>query len=32
MSAQAQYVNRVLEAYRRLPGTLGRVLRQDRKC
>jgi hypothetical protein len=32
MSAQAQYVNRVLEAYQQLPGTLGRVLRQDRKA
>ena len=32
MSAQAQYVTRVLEAYQRLPGTLGRVLRQDRKA
>ena len=31
MSPQAQYVNRVLDAYRTLPGTLGRVLRQDRK-
>ncbi len=30
MSPQAQYVNRVLDAYRTLPGTLGRVLRQDR--
>jgi len=32
MSAQAQYVNRVLEAYQQLPGTLGRVLRQDRRA
>jgi hypothetical protein len=31
MPSQAQYVNRVLEAYQQLPGTLGRVLRQDRK-
>jgi hypothetical protein len=32
MSPQAQYVNRVLDAYRTLPGTMGRVLRQDRKA
>ena len=32
MSPQAQYVNRVLDAYQQLPGTLGRVLRQDRKA
>jgi hypothetical protein len=29
---KAQYVNRILDAYRALPGTLGRVLRQDRKA
>lgn len=32
MSPQAQYVSRVLDQYRKLPGTLGRVLRQDRKA
>ena len=32
MSPQARYVTRVLEAYQQLPGTLGRVLRQDRKA
>jgi hypothetical protein len=31
MRPQDQYVSRVLEQYKRLPGTLGRVLRQDRK-
>ena len=31
MTPQAQYVARVLALYRRLPGTLGRVLRQDRR-
>ena len=31
MSPQAQYVTRVLEAYQKLPGTLGRVLRHDRR-
>ena len=31
MGPQDQYVNRVLDQYKRLPGTLGRVLRQDRK-
>ena len=29
MNPQAQYVTRVLEIYASLPGTLGRVLRQD---
>ena len=31
MSPQARYLTHVLEAYQKLPGTLGRVLRQDRK-
>src|SRR4030042_1065155 len=31
MSPQTRYVPRLLEAYQKLPGTLGRVLRQDRK-
>ena len=31
MSAQALYVTRVLEQYGKLPGTLRRVLRQDRR-
>jgi hypothetical protein len=32
MSPQTRYVTRVLDHYQRLPGTLGRVLRQDRKA
>jgi hypothetical protein len=32
MSPQTRYVTRVLDQYQRLPGTLGRVLRQDRKA
>jgi len=31
MKPQDQYVKRVLDQYKTLPGTLGRVLRQDRK-
>lgn len=31
MTAQARYVTRVLDQYVRLPGTLRRVLRQDRR-
>jgi hypothetical protein len=31
MGPQDLYVNRVLDQYKCLPGTLGRVLRQDRK-
>ena len=31
MTAQSRYVARVLEQYAKLPGTLGRVLRQDRR-
>ena len=30
MNAQSRYVTRVLEQYAKLPGTLRRVLRQDR--
>ena len=32
MSPQTRYLTRVLQAYQKLPGTLGRVLRQDRKA
>lgn len=31
MTAQSRYVTRVLEQYIKLPGTLRRVLRQDRR-
>lgn len=31
MTAQARYVNRILDQYLTLPGTLSRVLRQDRR-
>ena len=31
MTAQARYVARVLDQYAKLPGTLRRVLRQDRR-
>ncbi len=31
MNAKARYVARVLDRYQRLPGTLGRVLRDDRR-
>ena len=31
MNAQARYLNRVLGRYSKLPGTLQRVLRQDRR-
>jgi len=32
MSPQARYVTRVLDQYSKLPGTLRRVLRQDRRA
>jgi hypothetical protein len=31
MTTKARYVDTLLEHYRRLPGTLGRVLREDRR-
>ena len=31
MKAQSRYVARILEQYAKLPGTLGRILRQDRR-
>lgn len=31
MNEQDRYLARLLDAYRRLPGTLGRVLRDDRR-
>ena len=31
MDDQARYLARLLDGYRRLPGTLGRVLRDDRR-
>ncbi len=31
MKAQSRYVARILEQYAKLPGTLGHILRQDRR-